>query len=142
MSQEYLGEFEQMVMLTIMRLGDRAYGLAVRAELESVAGRRPSSGALYTTLDRLEKKYSDANKTEVFDALLPALALDGESLDTQVICELLGIKAGNLRVFMHRFRARFGSIFRSEVTQTIENPEVLDQELEDLISSFSKRPRL
>ena len=56
MSQEYLGEFEQMVMLTIMRLGEQAYGLAIRAELESVAGRRPSSGALYTTLDRLEKK--------------------------------------------------------------------------------------
>ena len=56
MSQEYLGEFEQMVLLSIMRLGDGAYGLAVSDELQSVAGRTPSSGALYTTLDRLEKK--------------------------------------------------------------------------------------
>lgn len=56
MSQEYLGEFEQMVLLSIMRLGDAAYGLAIGAELESVAMRTPSSGALYTTLDRLEKK--------------------------------------------------------------------------------------
>ena len=56
MSQDFLGEFEQMVLLSIMRLGDGAYGLAVRDELESVAGRTPSSGALYTTLDRLEKK--------------------------------------------------------------------------------------
>lgn len=56
MSQEYLGEFEQMVLLTILRLGEEAYGLAIRNELEQVAGRRPSSGALYTTLDRLEKK--------------------------------------------------------------------------------------
>jgi DNA-binding PadR family transcriptional regulator len=56
MSQEYLGEFEQVVMLSIMRLGDGAYGLAIRKEMESVAGRLPSSGALYTTLDRLEKK--------------------------------------------------------------------------------------
>ena len=56
MSQEYLGEFEQMVLLSIMRLGEEAYGLAVRDELEAVAGRSPSSGALYTTLDRLERK--------------------------------------------------------------------------------------
>jgi DNA-binding PadR family transcriptional regulator len=56
MSQDYLGEFEQMVLLTIMRLGSDAYGLAVRDELEAVAGRSPSSGSLYTTLDRMEKK--------------------------------------------------------------------------------------
>jgi DNA-binding PadR family transcriptional regulator len=56
MSQDYLGEFEQMVLLSIMRLGEEAYGLAVKDEMESVAGRTPSSGALYTTLDRMERK--------------------------------------------------------------------------------------
>jgi len=56
MSQDFLGEFEQMVLLSVMRLGDRAYGLAVKDELEAVAGRSPSSGGLYTTLDRMEKK--------------------------------------------------------------------------------------
>ena len=56
MSQDYLGEFEQMVLLSIMRLGQDAYGLAIKDELESVAGRSPSSGALYTTLDRMERK--------------------------------------------------------------------------------------
>jgi DNA-binding PadR family transcriptional regulator len=56
MSQDYLGEFEQMVLLSIMRLGKGAYGLAIRDELERVAGRSPSSGSLYTTLDRMEKK--------------------------------------------------------------------------------------
>ena len=56
MSQDYLGEFEQMVLLSILRLGEGAYGLAIRDELKSVAGRSPSSGALYTTLDRMEKK--------------------------------------------------------------------------------------
>jgi DNA-binding PadR family transcriptional regulator len=56
MSPHYLGEFEQMVLLSIMRLGDDAYGLAIKDELEAVAGRSPSSGGLYTTLDRLETK--------------------------------------------------------------------------------------
>lgn len=56
MSPHYLGEFEQMVLLSIIRLDDDAYGLAIKDELEAVAGRSPSSGGLYTTLDRLETK--------------------------------------------------------------------------------------
>ncbi len=56
MSLDFLGEFEQMVLLSIMRLDNHAYGLAIGDELEAVAGRKPSSGSLYTTLDRMEKK--------------------------------------------------------------------------------------
>lgn len=56
MSQDYLGEFEQMVLLSVMRLGEGAYGLAIKDELEGVVGRSPSSGALYTTLERMERK--------------------------------------------------------------------------------------
>jgi len=56
MSADFLGEFEQMVLLSIMRLDDEAYGLAIRDELGTVAGRMPSSGSLYTTLDRMERK--------------------------------------------------------------------------------------
>ena len=56
MGGEFLGEFEQMVLLAILRLGEDAYGWTVGEELEKVAGRSVSSGALYTTLDRLERK--------------------------------------------------------------------------------------
>ena len=51
-----LGEFEQVVMLAILRLGDSAYGVAIRAEIEACARRKTSPGALYTTLERLEQK--------------------------------------------------------------------------------------
>lgn len=51
-----LGEFEQMVLLAILRLGDEAYGVTVRGELKVCTGREPAPGALYTTLDRLEEK--------------------------------------------------------------------------------------
>ena len=50
----YLGEFEQLVLLSVLRLGDEAYGVTIARELEEGAGRRVSRGALYTTLDRLE----------------------------------------------------------------------------------------
>jgi PadR family transcriptional regulator, regulatory protein PadR len=51
-----LGEFEQIVLLGILRLEDRAYGVTIRAEIAKCTGREPSPGALYTTLDRLEEK--------------------------------------------------------------------------------------
>ena len=51
-----LGEFEQIVLLAILRLGEEAYGVTIRRELQERTGREPSPGALYTTLDRLEEK--------------------------------------------------------------------------------------
>ena len=52
----YLGDFEQLVILALMRLGEGAYGMTVRRELEETADRRVSLGAIYATLDRLEDK--------------------------------------------------------------------------------------
>jgi DNA-binding PadR family transcriptional regulator len=51
-----LGEFEQIVLLAILRLGEDAYGVTIRAEIAACTDREPSPGALYTTLDRLEEK--------------------------------------------------------------------------------------
>src|SRR5262245_30046127 len=51
-----LGEFEQLILLAILRLGDEAYGVTIRAELASRGGRQVAPGALYTALDRLEAK--------------------------------------------------------------------------------------
>lgn len=51
-----LGEFEQLILLAILRLGDDAYGVTIRAELADRAGRTVAPGALYTALERLETK--------------------------------------------------------------------------------------
>ena len=51
-----LGEFEYLLLTAAVRLGEDAYGAAVRLEIENSTGRRCSIGALYTTLDRLETK--------------------------------------------------------------------------------------
>jgi DNA-binding PadR family transcriptional regulator len=56
MTHATLGEFEQLVLLAVLRLGDRAYAPAIRAELAGRTGRPPSAGAIYITLDRLEAK--------------------------------------------------------------------------------------
>jgi len=51
-----LGEFEQLILLAILRLPDDAYGVTIRAELADRADRIVAPGALYTALDRLEAK--------------------------------------------------------------------------------------
>ena len=54
--RDYLGEFEHMIVLALLRLEDRAYGVTVRQEIEFRAHREVSIGAVYATLDRLEAK--------------------------------------------------------------------------------------
>ena len=52
----YLGEFEQVVLLALMRLGPEAYGVTIRREIQERTGRNVSLGAIYPTMDRLEAK--------------------------------------------------------------------------------------
>ncbi len=51
-----LGEFEYLLLTAAARLGDDAYGAAIRQEIAAITNRQCSIGALYTTLDRLEEK--------------------------------------------------------------------------------------
>jgi PadR family transcriptional regulator len=51
-----LGEFEYLLLSAAARLGEDAYGAAIRREIEAATKRRCAVGALYTTLDRLEAK--------------------------------------------------------------------------------------
>jgi DNA-binding PadR family transcriptional regulator len=53
---EFLGEFEQVVLLALARLKDRAYGMAIREEIEHRTGRDVGIGSVYSALDRMEKK--------------------------------------------------------------------------------------
>ncbi|HSC27584.1 MAG TPA: helix-turn-helix transcriptional regulator [Vicinamibacterales bacterium] len=66
MRRNTLGELEQIVMATAMRLGDRAYGVSIIDDIRGRTGRQVSTGPLSVTLDRLEEKgliesrYADA----------------------------------------------------------------------------------
>ena len=51
-----LGEFEQVILLSILRLEDNAYGVTIRDEIRKCTDRDSAPGAVYTTLDRLEDK--------------------------------------------------------------------------------------
>jgi PadR family transcriptional regulator PadR len=56
MSREALGEFEQMVLLAILHLGDDVYGVPIVDEIQRRTGRTVAPAAVYITLRRLEQK--------------------------------------------------------------------------------------
>lgn len=55
-AREYPGEFEQVVLLTVARLKEDAYGMAIRQEIAERTGREVGIGSVYSALDRLEAK--------------------------------------------------------------------------------------
>jgi PadR family transcriptional regulator PadR len=54
--REFLGGFELLVLLALIRLGDDAYGVPIADAIESSSGRDVAIGSVYITLDRLESK--------------------------------------------------------------------------------------
>ena len=52
----YLGEFEELVLLTVASLGDEAYGVSIKENIENRTDRTLSIGALHSTITRLEEK--------------------------------------------------------------------------------------
>jgi PadR family transcriptional regulator len=56
MSRELLGNFELMVLLALIRLGDAAYGVPISQAIEEGTGREVLVGSVYAALERLERK--------------------------------------------------------------------------------------
>ena len=52
----YLGEFEQLILFSVLHLDDDAFGLSIRDDIEERTGRVVSSGAIYTALGRMEER--------------------------------------------------------------------------------------
>jgi PadR family transcriptional regulator, regulatory protein PadR len=56
MERGYLGEFELMILLAVISLGDEAYGVPISREMEKHRGREVALGSVYAALERLEGK--------------------------------------------------------------------------------------
>ena len=55
-TRKFLGELEQLVLLAVARLGDEAYGMSIRREIAARTNRDVAIGAVYSALDRMERK--------------------------------------------------------------------------------------
>ena len=54
--RSYLGEFELMILLAVLHLGEEAYGVPISRQIEQLRGRNVSVGSVYAALERLESK--------------------------------------------------------------------------------------
>ena len=54
--REFLGGFELLVLLALIRLGDEAYGVPISEAIEESSGKEVAMGSVYITLERLEQK--------------------------------------------------------------------------------------
>jgi hypothetical protein len=61
-----LGEFEQVVLLSVLRLGDTACGVPIRAEIAKHTGRTTTPGSLDTALERMDTESSRRSKMSLF----------------------------------------------------------------------------
>ena len=84
-----LGQFEQAVLVSLVRLGDDAYGRAILNEVQKRLDRDVSAGAVYATLERLEAKGLASSK------LAPGTAIRGGRARRYFVATAAGIRALN-----------------------------------------------
>ena len=83
-------------------------------------------------LTRLEEEYGRDGRKELLEAMRPALAADGGSIQYSEIAVKLGIGETAARVAVHRLRQRYRKLIRSEVAGTVAAPEEVDEEMRHL----------
>ena len=89
---------------------------------------------LATALHALEAEYVAGGKSDVFYALKPILLEGSADGSYHQIGERLGLSDGAVKVAVHRLRKRYGALLRAQIEETIENPDLVDEELCYLLS--------
>jgi RNA polymerase sigma-70 factor (ECF subfamily) len=86
--------------------------------------------------DRLERHYADTGRAELFRRLKPLVSSDPDAGPRAAVAAALGLTEGNLRVVLHRLRARFAAGLREEVVATLRDAgdEAIAEELRSLFA--------
>ena len=92
---------------------------------------------LARALSVLEKEFNAGGKTGQFDALKPWLMGEAPSMSQADAARRLGLSEGAVKVTVHRLRKRFRDAIRAEISQTLRDPSLIDEELRHLIASVS-----
>ena len=87
-------------------------------------------------LDRVERHYAGTGRSELFRRLKPLVASDPDAAPRAAVAAELGLTEGNLRVVLHRLRARFAAGLREEVAATLRDAgdEAIAEELRSLFA--------
>jgi len=105
---------------------------------ERVFDRRWALTVLNRTLARLGVEYRRRGRHEVFEGLKAHLIAPDDGVPYDKIADRLGLSAGATRVAAHRLRRRYGELLRSEVADTVNTPEDVEDELGHLVQAVGR----
>ncbi|MDA1016542.1 MAG: sigma factor [Planctomycetota bacterium] len=88
------------------------------------------------TVTKLRDEYARADKVELFEKLLPALTSDRRI--ARDVSAQLQMSGGAVRVAVHRLRKRYGTILRRLISETVQDPSEVDDELHALMRAISR----
>lgn len=86
----------------------------------------------------LSEEHRRAGRTEQFDALKPWLTGDTDKLSHAAVGVRLHLNEGAVKVAVHRFRRRFRELVKAEISQTVHEPSLIEEELKYLVEVLSK----
>jgi RNA polymerase sigma factor (sigma-70 family) len=89
-------------------------------------------------LQKLREEFAAAGKVTVFEVLQDRLIGAGESESYAELAAKFGMQEGAVRMTVLRMRRQFGSLLRSEIARTVEDPAEVEQELRHLISAMTR----
>ena len=126
----FLGDFEE---------AERTYALERRTDdtPEQVFDRKWAAIALERALQRLREECHQAGKGTVADVLLPYLTDTSDLPAYRAAAARLELTEGAVKVAVHRLRQRFGAILRLEISETVLQPDDVDDEMRELLRAIS-----
>ena len=104
---------------------------------DRVFDRKWAAIGLDRAVQRLRDSYDRAGKRTLADALLPYLTDSGTLPPYSAVAATLGLTEGAVKVAVHRMRKDFGSALRAEIAHTVLDPDVVDDEVRELIRVVS-----
>ncbi len=115
--------------------GEHSYAIRARSEMtpEDVFEYRWAMTVMGRALDRLRREAEAAGKTERFEHLQRYLTSEGSQVPYREAASALGVSESTIRNGVQRLRKQLGQCLRSEIAQTVANPEEIDDEVRHLL---------
>ena len=91
---------------------------------------------LERVFSQLADEYRRIKKTDQFNAFKPFITGSGDAGDYGELADELGLTVGATKVAVHRLRRRYRKLLRAEIAETVDNPDHVDDEINQLFSAF------
>jgi RNA polymerase sigma factor (sigma-70 family) len=92
---------------------------------------------LERVLDQLEDEFTAGRRGEVFGALKPFLTMEQGQSSYAELGAKFGLTEASLKVTVHRLRRRYRELFREEIGRTLDDPQAIDEEMQELFAALS-----